>query len=196
MQGIQTHLRNTFLAGAFAVVPLAVTVFLVYTVYGWLRDLSQNIFGRSMPLVVAVAGLAIVYLAGLVVTISVGKFFLRGIDAILSRIPILKTLYVAWKQVSFTPGGGEGMFAKVVLVPDETGIMRTLGFTSGEPLPSDPRMICVFVPNAPNPIQGKLYVVEREKVCFLGISSEEAFKALLSTGNYFPSLAGAESKQG
>jgi uncharacterized membrane protein len=69
--------------------------------------------------------------------------------------------------------------------------MRTLGFTSGDCVPNDPTTICVFVPNSPNPIQGKLYFVAREKVQFTTLSSDEAFKLLLSTGNYVPQeLAG------
>jgi uncharacterized membrane protein len=61
-----------------------------------------------------------------------------------------------------------------------------MGFTSGEPLPDDPEAICVFVPNAPNPIQGRLLILPREKVIFTTLSSDEAFKYLLSTGNYIP----------
>lgn len=184
MQRIQTHLRNTFLAGAFAIIPVAVTAFLVVQVDAWTRGISQYLFGRPIPVVGILIALAAVYLAGLIVTASVGKLVLRLVDKVLSSIPGLKTLYEAWKQISITPGGGEGMFAKVVLLPDETGQMRMLGFTSADCLPGDSDSICVFVPNAPNPIQGKLYFVAREKVQMTSLSSEEAFKMLLSTGNY------------
>jgi uncharacterized membrane protein len=186
MDRIQKHLRNTFLAGIFAVIPVAVTVFLVIQVDVWTRGISQYLFGRAIPLVGAVIAIAAVYLAGLFVTISLGKLLLGWFDRVLQRLPLIKPLYTAWKQVSLTPGGGEGMFAKVVLVPDETGQMRTLGFTSGDSVPNDPNTICVFVPNSPNPIQGKLYFVARDKVQFTSLSSDEAFKLLLSTGNYVP----------
>jgi uncharacterized membrane protein len=78
------------------------------------------------------------------------------------------------------------MFARVVLIPDETGQMRTLGFTSGQCVAGSAETICVFVPNAPNPMQGKLYFVDRAKAHFTPLGSEEAFKLLLSTGNYCP----------
>lgn len=182
----QSHLRNTFLAGTFAIIPIAVTVFLIVQVDQWTRGISLYLFGQSIPAVGILIAIAAIYLTGLIVSASIGKWFLHLIDGALSRIPGLKTLYEAWKQVSLTPGGGEGMFARVVLVPDETGQMRMLGFTGGDCVPSDPESICVFVPGAPNPIQGKLYFIQREKVRFTPLSSEEAFKILLSTGNYMP----------
>jgi uncharacterized membrane protein len=190
MQRLQTHLRNTFLAGIFAIVPVAITIFIIFKADEWTRGISKYLFGKPIPVVGAIIAIAAVYLAGLVVTISLGKLILRAIDAILSRVPLVKPLYLAWKQIALTPGGSEGMFAKVVLVPDETGQMRTIGFTNGEGLPNDPETICVFVPNAPNPIQGKLYFVARDKAQPTALTSEEAFKLLLSTGNYVPEEVG------
>jgi uncharacterized membrane protein len=49
-------------------------------------------------------------------------------------------------------------------------------------------MYCVFVPNSPNPITGRLYFVPAELCTFTDISVEEAFKVILSTGNYVPPL--------
>jgi uncharacterized membrane protein len=143
----------------------------------------------------AVIAIVALYLIGLFVTLSVGKFFLGLIDRLLGRVPLIKPLYESWKQISFTPGGGEGMFARVVLIPDETGQMRTLGFTSGQGIAEGADTICVFVPNAPNPMQGKLYFIERAKALFTTLGSEEAFKLLLSTGNYCPAeLATADRR--
>ncbi|MEA2711946.1 MAG: hypothetical protein QOF78_4547, partial [Phycisphaerales bacterium] len=96
----------------------------------------------------------------------------------------------AWKQIAVTPGGKEGMYAQVVLVPLE-GDARVLGFTSGECVPGDSATICVFVPNSPNPVMGRLYFVAREKCQVLAMSAEEAFKFLLSSANYIPPEIGA-----
>ncbi|MGH7214822.1 MAG: DUF502 domain-containing protein, partial [Tepidisphaeraceae bacterium] len=148
------------------------------------------------PVKVPFAGVALaviaIYLIGLFVTSFLGKWFLGLLDKLLMRLPVLKELYKAWKHVSLTPGGGEGVFGKVCLLPDETGQMMMLGFTSGEAIDGDADTLCVFVPNSPNPVQGKLYFARREKVRMTTLSAEEAFKVLLSTGNYVPSeVAGA-----
>ena len=125
--------------------PLLVWLVIVWAAL-W-RDFSPGnlLFGA----LIAIIG---VYLLGLFVTLSLGKFVLRIIDRTLSRIPGLQTLYESWKQISLTPGGGEGVFARVVLIADESGQHRVMGFSSGDPIPGESDMICVFVPNAPNPI--------------------------------------------
>jgi len=72
------------------------------------------------------------------------------------------------------------------LIVDPLGRARTLGFTSGEPLAGDASTLCVFVPNAPNPLQGRLLFVDRAHCQMLQTSAEDAFKMLLSTGNFIP----------
>ena len=190
MQGLQAHLRNTFLAGIFAVVPIAVTIFIIYKVDQLTRFISFNLFGHEIPFVGVVIAVAAIYLVGVLATISTGKLLIRGIDALILRLPVLKQFYVAWKQIALTPGGTEGTFSRVVLIPDETGATHLLGFTCGRPIENEPNTLCVFVPAAPNPVNGRLYFVNREKCVMVDCSTEEAFKVVLSTGNYVPNEVG------
>ena len=154
MTSAQKHLRNTFLAGIFAAIPVGVTVFLIWYVDRATRAPLRSVFnGRfDIPFIGIPITLILIYLLGLAVTSIVGKWALRVIDRLLLRLPLLKELYQAWKHVAVTPGGKEGMYAQVVLVPLE-GDARVLGFTSGQCVPGDSATICVFVPNAPNPSQ-------------------------------------------
>jgi uncharacterized membrane protein len=186
MARFQQHLRNTFLAGIFAAIPIAVTAFVLY----YAETTTRSLFHVPVPflgIVIAVAG---IYLLGLGVSSLVGKYLLRQIDRLLLRLPVLKEVYQAWKQISLTPGGREGTFAKVVLIPVETGKTHALGFTSGEGVEGDPQSLCVFVPGLPNPIVGRLYFVKRADCFFPDLSIEEAFKILLSSGNYIPPAIG------
>jgi uncharacterized membrane protein len=130
----------------------------------------------------------------LIATSLLGKFFLRIIDRILLRVPVLRPLYLAWKQIALTPGGTEGTFSRVVLIPDETGATHLIGFCCGRTIEGDPNTFCVFVPAAPNPINGRLYFVRKEKCVFVDISTEEAFKIVLSTGNYVPKEVGMATR--
>src|SRR4029079_16629915 len=111
------------------------------------------------------------------------------------RLPVLKQFYVAWKQIALTPGGTEGTFSKVVLIPDETGATHLLGFTCGRPIENEPNTLCVFVPAAPNPVNGRLYFVHRERCQFVDVTPEEAFKVILSTGNYVPPGVGEATRR-
>jgi uncharacterized membrane protein len=182
MSSVQNHLRRTFLAGIFAAMPIAVTGFVVWYVDAKTRVLSQKVLGANVPFLGVLLAVVAIYLLGVAVTSLLGRFFLRTADRLLGRLPLLKPVYQTWKQVALTPG--EGIFARVVLVADETGRMEMLGFTSGVPTAGD--RLCVFVPAAPNPTSGRLYFVRREHCTILDLSTEEAFKMILSGGSYVP----------
>jgi uncharacterized membrane protein len=186
MASLQKHLRNTFLTGVFAATPIAITAFVVVYVENATRAPLQRWFGIATPFAGVAVALALIYALGLLVNSLLGRWLISVVDRVLLRVPVLKELYQAWKHVTVTPGGKEGIFAKVVLVPLETGRARTLGFTSGEPIPGDPATCCVFVPAAPNPMNGRLYFVPVADVTVLDLSPEEAFKVILSSGNYVP----------
>jgi uncharacterized membrane protein len=187
---LQNHLRNTFLAGAFAAMPIAATVFIVYYVERVTRELFAKV-GVHTPFLGLLLAVVAIYLLGLIVRSLTGRFFIRLVDRVLSHVPVLRDIYQAWKHVSITPGGKEGVYAKAALIGSGEG-GRLLGFTSGEPVDGDPNTLCVFVPNAPNPINGRLYFVPRQACVFLeGVGIEEAFKSILSTGNYVPPALGA-----
>ncbi|HWE97480.1 MAG TPA: DUF502 domain-containing protein [Tepidisphaeraceae bacterium] len=197
MLHFQKHLRNTFLAGIFAAIPVALTVFIVWWVESKTRPaahfLELHLFHRDqdIPFLGVVLALLTIYVAGLVTTSLLGKLVLGLIDRTLLSLPVVRQLYQGWKHVALTPGGTEGIFSKVALIPDETGHTLLLGFTSGKGLEGQPNVICVFVPAAPNPINGRLYFVRKDTCHFVDISTEEAFKIILSTGNYVPPEVGA-----
>jgi uncharacterized membrane protein len=184
MAPFKHHLRSTFLAGVFAAVPIVVTGVAVWYADAHTRVLSRRLFGLDAPLLGVLIALAAIYVLGLGVTSIVGRSVLRAADWILIRVPLLKPVYQAWKQVVLAPG--EGIFAKVVLIVDESARMDVLGFTSGRPTSPGGRTLCVFVPAAPNPTSGRLYFVARERCRMLDVSPEEAFKMILSGGSYVP----------
>jgi uncharacterized membrane protein len=188
----QDHLRKTFIAGLFTAVPIGITIFLVYKFDQITRGISQSLFnGKSLPLVGVVIAIVVIYLSGLLASTLVGRFFIGILDALLIRVPVLKQLYTAWKQVAFVPIGTEGTFSRVVLIGDETSQMLMLAFCSGTPIEGDADTFCVFMPSAPNPVGGsRLFFVRREKIIWLDVSTEEAFKVVLSNGNYVPKALG------
>ena len=136
--------------------------------------------------------LAAIYATGIVVNSLLGKYLLkRLIDAIIMRLPGIRFLYQGWKQIALTPGGTEGTFSKVVLIPDETGTMRLIGFCSGRLIEAvDEPSYCVFIPSSPNPITGRLYFIRASRCQFIQMSTEEAFKVILSTGQLCPANRG------
>lgn len=186
MHKFNPQVRDTFLAGVFAGVPIIITVVIVRWIDQQTQILAEPIFHRQIPLLGVVFALISIYLLGLVVRSFLGRQILRLIDTILTRMPVVKPVYEAWKQVSLTPGGKEGMYSKVVMIRSELPNLSMVGFTSGEAIPGNPELCVVFVPNSPNPITGRLYFVPRSDIIFLDMPAEEGLKLIVSNGNYLP----------
>jgi uncharacterized membrane protein len=190
MPKVQDHLRKTFLSGLFVAIPIGITAWILILVEARTRDVAKETLHVSFPFVGIILTILLVYLAGLMVTSLVGQLLISQIDRVLSRLPVLRELYRAWKQVSFTPTGSGGIFANVVLISDETGRFWMMGFSTAQPIPNDPNTTAVFVPAAPNPTSGRIYFVRRDQCTILKMHADEAFKLILSGGTYVPNAIG------
>lgn len=188
MGRLQSHLRNKLVAGILAAIPVGVTVIILWYVDARARAL----FDIRYPFLGLVLALGAVYLLGLFVTSLVGRWILTTTDSVLVHIPGLRDLYRSWKQMAFSAEGDEGIFARVVLIPDETGKMKMMGFSTRKGIEGDPETLCVFVPGAPNPTAGRLYFVPVTECVILDIPARVAFKVLISGGNYVPAKLGLQ----
>jgi len=129
---------NTMLKGLVALLPIGLTVYLVY----WLAVAAETLFSRVLKLVIPdtaywpglglVAGLIVLYLAGLAVNAYVVKRALRLGDDLFGRIPVVRTFYVAIRDfMRFFPSADKGSDLKrVVLVPFGPG--KAVGFVTAE----------------------------------------------------------------
>jgi uncharacterized membrane protein len=189
MARLQTHIRNKLVAGVLAAVPVAVTLFVLW----YVDSKARSLLHLDTPLVGIAVAIGAIYLLGLFVTSVLGQALLRATDWILRHVPGLGDLYRSWKQVAISdPHDGKfGIFARVVLIPDERGRGCVLGFTSGHPIEGDPRMSCVFVPASPNPTNGRLQFVPSSMCIPLELKPQEALKLIISGGNYMPPAIGA-----
>jgi uncharacterized membrane protein len=173
------------LAGALAAAPLVIVVSAAVWLERETAPLARAV-GIRVPGMGVLVALVLVYLLGLFVTSLVGGLLLGWIDRVVRRVPGLAVAYQAWREVWATPLDKPGVWSRVVLVPSEGEGNFEIGFTSGEPLPADPRALTVFVPEVANPLAGRLVVADRASVRPLDVSAHEAFKLLLSRGNYVP----------
>lgn len=186
MGSLKAHLRNKLIAGLLAAIPVAVTIFIVWYVDSKARELLHVRY----PFVGIAIALGAIYVLGVFVTSVVGRFVLHVFDGVIRRVPGLRDLYRSWKQVALADTQ-VGIFAHVVLVPDESGHMRVLGFSSGKPIEGDPNTCCVFVPASPNPTSGRLFFVPIDRCLPLDMSPQSALKLLVSGGNFVPAAIGA-----
>lgn len=129
---------NTMLKGLVAILPIGLTVYLVY----WLAVATERLFAGVIRLFVPdryywpglslFAGLLLLYFAGLLVNAYVVRRALRLSDQLFARIPVVKTIYVAIRDfMRFFPSAGQGSDLKrVVLVPFGPG--KIIGFVTAE----------------------------------------------------------------
>jgi uncharacterized membrane protein len=192
MGRIKAHFSAKFVAGVIAAIPVAVTAFILWYVDTELRRLVPMI---RYPAVGILLALVAIYLLGVFVTSLIGRYLLKVVDWILIHLPGLSDLYRPWKQIAVTPNLNTGVFARVVTIPDETGRLRMLGFSSGRPIDGSADTVCVFVPASPNPTSGRLYFVALTDCRFVGIGAQEALKCIISGGNYIPEAIGASLVQ-
>jgi uncharacterized membrane protein len=167
---------------------------------GWVEPTSAGYIGRYLeetwyikPLGVILA-LVLIYLVGLLVGNFIGRAFYRLAERLVMRIPVVRALYPAVKQVTdFLLTDRTTSFAgsRVVAVQPHEGGIWSVGLVTGsglEPLSerTGEEMVTVFVPSSPTAFSGYVMVVPRSGVVELPMTVEEAMRLLISGGVLAP----------
>lgn len=198
-QGL-ARIRNYFLTGLLVVVPLGVTFFvfkfLIGLADGMLRIIPQP-FQDTYPLF-KIPGLGLLITLSLVMVIGflarnfVGRKLVAISERLIVRIPLLRSVYSASKQLMETIFAGTGdHFKRVVLIEYPRKGISSLGFVIGHAggfssdLLSKPHLN-VFIPTTPNPTSGWYILVPEQDAIPVNISVEDAFKAIISAGMVMP----------
>jgi uncharacterized membrane protein len=122
-----------------------------------------------------------------------GQWWLRRADQVLSRIPIVKSVYTSVKQVSDTLFSSNGnAFREAVLVQYPRQGAWTIAFLTGVPCTEVAELLAgdfvsVYVPTTPNPTSGFFLMMPRADVRVLEMSVETALKYIVSMGVVAPS---------
>lgn len=128
--------------------------------------------------------LVIIYVLGEIAAHVVGRRVLALGERLVLKLPFVKVIYSASKQVVATfQGQTSQAFKSVVLVEFPHPGMRSIGFvTSRVELPGGSIRSLVFVPTTPNPTTGFLQLVPPERLVDAGISVEDGIKLVMSLG--------------
>jgi len=189
-------LRKYLLAGVVAMMPLLVVVALV----NWLLHISDKavallpaayrpalLLGVDIPGMGIVLALLFIIVIGALVTHFIGRYFMRLVDLVMERIPLVNTVYKATRQLlEAIFSDNSNAFKAVVMVPFPHKGSMVLGFVTGESpvsaAPDSKPSVSVFVPSTPLPTTGWLLFVAAEELVHLDISVEEGMKLVLSGG--------------
>lgn len=194
---LKSIVRGYFLAGLLVIVPLGITFFVISAILKLMDRVLVMIpakfhFHTSLPFKIPGLGLILFIILVLITGILVKNYFGRRIvdigEYILSKIPLVRPIYVAAKQVIQAMfGDSQDAFKRVVLIEyprkDIYGLAFVTGVARGELVKKkDQQMINVFVPTTPNPTSGFYLIVPEEDTIPLSMTVEDAFKLLISGG--------------
>lgn len=200
-----SRIRRRFISGLLVVVPLVVTYlvlkFLFQTIDGILAPVVQAVYGRNLPGVGLLATLLLVLIAGWVATGVAGGRIIRIWEGWLIRIPLIRIVYGAAKQLLESVSSSEGnSFKQVGLVEyPRRGIYSICFIANRLPLNTTPEQstrITVFIPSTPTPFTGFVIVVRPEEIIPLSLPVEDAIKLLVSGGIVVPPALTQEPLEG
>jgi uncharacterized membrane protein len=204
-------LRRYFISGLLIWLPIWVTILVIKFIVDILgntlsllplRYQPDALIGFHIPGINVIITLLIILLTGIIVANFIGRRLILIGDAIIARIPLVRTIYTGVKQVLetlFTPGGRS--FRKVLLVEYPRAGMWSLAFQTGEGAAEvekqlNDAMVSIFIPTTPNPTSGFLMMVPRKDVIELEMSVDQALKFVISLGVVQPLSYGVTLNKG
>ena len=197
-------IRRWLLAGLLVLVPLAVTVWLLNWIISTLDQTLQilpgdwhpdKLLGFHIPGFGVLLALAIVLSIGAIASNFLGKKLVSWWDALLSRIPIVRSIYSSVKQVSDTLFSENGnAFRKALLVQWPREGVWTIAFQTGTPGGDvinhlQGEYLSVYVPTTPNPTGGYFVMLPKADCIELKMSVDEALTYVISMGVVVPGSA-------
>ena len=205
--------RRYFITGLLIWVPIGITLWVLDLVITTM-DLSLSLLpqtwqpvallGRHVPGLGALLTVLVIFATGVLATNFLGQRLVRIWEGLLSRIPIVRTIYSSVKQVSDTLLSPQGnAFRKALLVEYPRKGSWTIGFLTGTPADEVRRrvaqanpagddagagaeMVSIYVPTTPNPTSGFFLMMRREDTIELDMSVDEALKYIVSMGVVTP----------
>jgi uncharacterized membrane protein len=198
-------MKRYLIAGLLVWVPLGITLWVLHFLLTSLDQIllvlpesarPRAFFGFDVPGLGLVVFFVILLTTGIVAANFVGQRFFGAWEALLSRIPFVKSIYLSVKQVSDTLLSPKGnAFRKALLVEFPRPGSWTIGFLTGTPasviapyLPGE--HVSVYVPTTPNPTGGYFLMLPRAQVRELDMTVDEALKSIISMGVVAPRPSG------
>jgi len=190
------HLRKTFFAGLFVIIPIGITIFILKFLFNladgilgsYIDELITLITGHELhlPGLGMIIGAVAIYLTGLVATNFIGNKLLRFGEAVLARIPIVKSIYTSSKQLIQVFQEGKSSYRRAVFVEWPRPGVKAIGFVTAELVQEGVDMVVVYLPTMPNPTSGFALYFRAAEVQDSGMTVEDAVKFVVSGGVVLP----------
>ena len=196
------RLRAYFFAGILITAPIFVTLYIAWAFITFVDEKIAALIparyspGEILPFTVPGLGLVVLVvgltLVGALTAGFVGRQFNRLSENVFARMPILRGIYSATRQVFETILAKKSdAFREAVLIEYPRRGLWTVAFVTGRPegevgRMTSEEMLTIYVPTTPNPTSGFMLFVAKREVIPLAMSVEEAIKYVVSTGLVVP----------
>jgi len=194
-------LKKYIIAGLLVWLPFAATIVIVKLVIDLLDKTilllppefhPATVLGFSIPGFGIILAISILLLTGMLAANLLGRRLVEFWEAVLNRIPLVRSIYSSVKQISTTILDSRGKsFRKVVMLQYPRKGIWSIGFLTNENVSTDiegidEELVAVFVPTTPNPTSGFIIMAPREDITELDLTVEEGFKFIISMGVIVP----------
>lgn len=205
--------KRLFLTGLAAILPLLVTLFLLYTLFEYVDRVTQPItdwflvsigadhLRRPFPVLIWVGGVVfylvimtvLIYLIGRVVASYVGGVLFQWFENVFLKFPVVRAIYPYARQVTdFFLSEKTMKFTKVVALEYPRKGVYSIGFLTGDSFTEvqkagGKKIVNVFVPSSPTPFTGYVVLVPEEELIRLSITVDEVIRHIISGGVITPS---------
>ncbi len=203
-----SELRRYFISGLLVWLPMIITVMIIKFLVDILSKSllllpapmqPDYLLGFHVPGIGVVLTLLVIFFTGVVAANFMGRKLVALGDRLMSRIPLVRTIYTSVKQVTetmFKPGGQS--FRKVLLVEFPCQGVYSIAFQTAEVNKSieamqGESMVSYFIPTTPNPTSGFLMMAPKSRVRELDMSVDQALKLVISLGVVQPNGTAAKT---
>jgi uncharacterized membrane protein len=208
--GFGESLRKAFVTGLLFCLPVSLTIYIIVWLVNFLASPARGslkyflhffsvelpetpLFNGAVTIVAALIVAVFIAFIGFVSRNLFGRFFIGLLEKLLHRLPMVRSIYSAIKQIidTFSVGGKEETFSRAVMVEFPRRDCWTVGFLTHEGETEFSRLagtalVHVFVPTTPNPTGGYMILVPAEDIRLLDVSVADAMKMIVSGGALIP----------
>ena len=210
--GLIAGFRNSFLTGLVVIAPVALTIWLIWSVIGWIDgfvlpfipnlyhpdNILNTFFGQDVAINIRGLGVVVFLLfttfVGWIAKGFLGRSLIRIGENLVRRMPVVRSIYSGVKQIAETVfAQSDRSFEKACLIEYPRKGIWAVGFVSTEAkgevkykANSNSDLLSVFVPTTPNPTSGFMLFFPRNDVIELEMSIEDAAKLVISAGLVYP----------
>jgi uncharacterized membrane protein len=192
-KSIFIRLRNYFITGAIVLIPIGITIYLTLFIVKISSGLLPKTINPNNYLPIDIPGIEILITIIFITIIGglslsfLGKKFLEFFNNMLKKIPILRTIYSSFVQLTESFTQSDGSKKSVVILEYPRKGIWVVGFATKEnkgeiSKKTNEHLVNIFVPTTPNPTSGFLLMVPKKDIIYLDMNFEEASRFIVSAG--------------